>query len=310
MDRFRAMKLFVQLAEQGSFTRAAEQLDISKSLISKEISRLEADLGVRLLQRSTRRLQLTEIGEGYLQRCQKILRDVEDADSFAEQQRHHPAGRLRVNAPTFLGISVLSRTFADFMQAYPQVQLDIELSDNWLDMVEHGFDLSIRVASRPFDSAYVGRTITHFTSSICASPAYLASHPKIGRPADLKLHNCFTYTYYRGGDIWPLSIEGEDGVEISGTLRVNSSAFMRPAILRGLGIGFMPSFVCDADLAAGRMVEVLPRIKRPVLTMYALHPARQYVPPKVSAAIDFLQTWFKGDWKKRIGSGPEAFRTA
>lgn len=288
MDKFRAMQLYVRLAEVGSFTQLADELGTSKSLVSKEISRLEAALGARLLNRSTRRLQLTQTGEGYLERCRQILAQLEDADAFVQRSHDQPAGRLRINAPMALGVGELARAFSAFMQAYPAIELDVQLGDDWVDLVEHGFDLGLRAASRPFDSSYVGKPLTSFSYRVCASPAYVAQHEPIEGLDDLKRHNCFIYSYFRGRSEWPLGA----GVLVEGNLRVNSTLFMRQAILDGLGIGFLPDFVCGDDVHSGRLTELLATLPRPKLTLYAMYPARRFVPSKLTHCVSFLEDWF------------------
>lgn len=290
MDRLRAMQLFVRLADLGSFTRVAEEVGSSKSMVSKEITRLEKQLGTRLLNRSTRSLQLTHMGEGYLERCRQILLQVEDADGFIQDMQSRPTGKLRVNAPMGLGMTDLSRAFSAFMQTYPEIELDIQLSDDWVDLIEHGFDLGLRAASRPFDSSYIGKPIMRYAFRVCTSPAYLENHAPIKTPEDLTGHNCFVYSYFRGRNEWPLG----EGVHIQGNLRVNSTMFMKQFVLDGQGIGFIPDFICRDDLASGALVEVLEGVSRPGLDLYAIYPARQFVPPKITHCIRFLKEWFSG----------------
>lgn len=289
MDKLRAMHLFVRLADLGSFTQVAEQQNLSKSLISKEISRLEAQLGARLFHRSTRNLRLTPVGEGYLQRCRALLLQLEDAESYVQELQTGPRGRLKINAPMALGLTDLSRAFSAFMQAYPQIELDIHLGDESLDLVEHGFDLGFRASSRPLDCAFVGKPLIGFSYRVCAAPAYLQAHPPITRVHDLQRHNCFVYSYFQGKNVWPL----EDGIGIQGSLKVNSTLFMQQMIVDGLGIGFLPDFVCRQALASGQLVELLPQAPRPTLTLYALYPARHFVPPRLLQCITFLQHWFE-----------------
>jgi len=288
MDKLRAIQLFVRLADLGSFTRVAEQTNASKSMISKEISKLEDALGARLLHRSTRSVQLTHVGEGYLQRAREILGKLEDADSFVQDLQQHPKGKLKINAPMALGITDLSNLFADFMEAYPDIELDIHLGDESVDLVEQGFDLGFRASSRPIDSHYVGRPLTRFKYRVCVSADYIERHPDIKLPQDLKGHNCFVYSYFQGKNVWPL----EDGVTVQGNLRVNSTIFMMEAIKRGQGIGFIPDFVCRDAIAAGEVVEILPDAVKPNLTLYALYPARHFVPPKLIQCIEYLEGWF------------------
>jgi DNA-binding transcriptional LysR family regulator len=288
MDKLRAMQLFVRLADLGSFTKVAEQYSSSKSFVSKELSRLEAELGARLIHRSTRNLQLTPVGVGYVQHCRAILLQLEDAEAYVQNLQEQPRGKLRINAPMALGLTDLAHVFAAFMQAYPEIELDIQLSDEVIDLVEQGFDLGFRVSSRPFDSSFVGKALTEFSYRICAAPSYVKSHPAITSAQQLQEHNCFVYSYFQGKNIWPL----EDGIAIQGTLKVNSTMFMQQVISQGGGIGLLPDFVCREALSSGTLVELLADVARPKLTLYALYPARHFVPPKLLHCIAFLQDWF------------------
>jgi len=288
MDKLRAIQLFVRLADLGSFTRVAEQVNSSKSMISKEISRLEADLGTRLLHRSTRNVQLTHVGEGYLQRAREILSKLDDADNFVQDLQQNLRGKLKINAPMALGITDLSHLFADFMKANPEIELDIHLGDENIDLVEQGFDLGFRASSQPIDSNYVGRPLTRFTYKVCVSPDYFNTHPTITHPRDIKAHNCFIYSYFQGKNVWPI----EGGIEVTGNLRVNNTVFMMESIKQGLGIGFIPDFVCQQAIDSGQVVEVLPDSKKSLLTLYALYPVRKFVPPKLVQCIEYLEQWF------------------
>ena len=288
MDKLRAIQLFVRLADLGSFTRVAEQINSSKSMVSKEIGRLETELGTRLLHRSTRNVQLTHTGEGYLQRAREILAKLDDADNYVQDLQQNLRGKLKINAPMALGITDLSHLFADFMQANPEIELDIHLGDESIDLVEQGFDLGFRASSKPIDSSYVGRPLTKFTYKVCAAPDYLSRHPSISLPQDLKAHNCFIYSYFQGKNVWPI----EDGVSVKGNLRVNNTMFMMESIKKGLGIGFIPDFVCQQAIDSGQVVEVLADSHKPMLTLYALYPVRYFVPPKLVQCIQYLEQWF------------------
>ena len=288
MNKLRAIQLFVRLADLGSFTRVAEQTNSSKSMISKEIGRLEVELGARLLHRTTRNVQLTHVGEGYLQRAREILSKLDDADNFVQDLQKNIRGKLKINAPMALGITDLASLFTDFMLTYPDIELDIHLGDENVDLVEQGFDLGFRASSRPIDSNYVGRPLARFAYRVCASPAYLKLHPPINLPQDLKLHNCFVYSYFQGKNIWPI----EDGISVNGNLRVNNTMFMMDAIKRGLGLGFIPDFVCQEAIDTGEVVELLSQSKKPMLTLYALYPARHLVPAKLVQCIEYLEKWF------------------
>ncbi|ARU57217.1 LysR family transcriptional regulator [Oleiphilus messinensis] len=288
MNKLRAIKLFVRLVDLGSFASVADEINSTSSMVSKEISKLETDIGARLLHRSTRNLQLTSVGRGYLARCREIIAQMEDADAYVQQEQNNLQGLLKINAPMVLGLIDLGKVFADFMQMYPQVTLDIHLGDESLDLVEHGFDLGFRASSRPLDSNYIGKPLKSFTYQVCASPEYLSRHPDIQTERDLIDHNCFIYSYFKGGNEWPIN----NGIHISGNLKVNSTLFMRDAIEAGLGIGFLPSFVAEQSLQNGTLVEILNATEKPTLTLYALYPNRKFVPPILAKCIEFLGDWF------------------
>lgn len=288
MDKLRAIQWFVDLADLGSFTEVAAARRASKSMVSKEISQLEADLGARLLHRSTRKVALTAVGEGYLQHCRELLLKLSDAESFVQDAQGSLKGRLRISAPMSLGLTDLSRAFADFMALYVDVHLDIHFGDEPTDLVEQGFDLCFRAASRPFDTSYIGKPIATFGMQVCASPRYLKNAKSIEKSEDLKHHNCFIYTYFRGKDVWPIG----ESVQVSGTLRINNTPAMLEFVKAGLGLGLFPEFVVRRVLAEGAVVEVLPNEPKPQLTVYALYPARHHVPPKLTRLIEFLEEWF------------------
>lgn len=289
MDKFKAMQYFVRVADLGSFSKVAEQSGVSKSMLSKQISGLEAELGARLLQRTTRRLQLTQLGEDYLQRCREILRQLEDTEAHIQEQQQQPKGKLRINAAMALGLTSLAPAFAEFMRQYPDIELDIQLSDEAQDLLEHNFDLGLRVASQPFDSGYVGKAITQFNYTICASPAYLQQNGAINRPEDLLNHQCFEYSYFRSKNLWPV---GEAGVPIGGSLKANSSVFLLDMVKQGMGVGFIPRFISHPALESGEVIEVLAAEPKPLMTLYALYPVRHFAPPRLTCFIAFLQQWF------------------
>lgn len=288
MNMLRALELFVRLADLGSFTAVAEEQGSSKSFVSKEISRLEKELGARLIQRSTRNIQLTQIGEDYLSTCREVIIKLEEASARVTNNQVEPVGRLKINAPMALGLTELAAMFSDFMLQYPGIELDIHLGDEAIDLVEHGFDVGFRATSTVLDSNYIGRPLTNFRYHICAAPEYLKCHTQIQKSSDLAEHNCFFYSYFQNKNVWPVG----RGVPIRGNLKVNSTPFMLEVVKRGLGLGFIPDFVCREALASGEVVEVLPKLKRPLLTLYVLYPARKYVPLKLQCCIEFMDRWF------------------
>ena len=286
------MEAFVRVAELGSFTRVAEQRNTSKSQISKEISALEASLSVRLLHRTTRNIGLTPEGETYLLHCREILQKIEHADTLVLDQQSKPSGKLKINAPMALGLTHLAKLFSDFMKAYPDIELDVHLGDEPVDLVEQGFDLGFRASSQILDSNYVGRPLRDFSYHVCASPTYIKNNEPIQKPSDLKNHNCFIYSYFQGKAEWPI----DKGISVAGTLQVNSTIFLMEMIKQGLGIGLIPEFVCSDELKAGSVVSLLEDIERPTLTLYALYPARNFVPSKLKLSIEFLEAWFEENY--------------
>lgn len=289
MNKLRGIHLFSRLADLGSFAAVGKEMGVTPSMVSKEIQKLEQDIGAQLLHRSTRSIQLTHIGQGYLNHCREILAQVKDADAYVQQMQNSMQGSLRINVPMVLGMTDLGLVLSDYMKAFPEVKLDIHLGDESLDLLEHGFDLGFRASSKTFESNYIGKGLKAFTYHVCASAEYLTKHPPIESPADLQHHNCFVYSYFRGGNEWPVG----GGVRIEGSLRVNNTLFMRDAVEAGLGVGFLPSFVATPGLQSGRLQEVLADYKKPKLTLYALYPNRKHTPPILAKCIDFLGAWFE-----------------
>ena len=289
MNKLRGMFLFSRLADLGSFAAVAQEIGTTASMVSKEIQKLEQDIDARLLHRSTRSIQLTNIGQGYLSRCREILSQVNDADAYVKQMQTSMQGTLKINIPMTLGITDLGLVLSDYMRAYPKVKLDIHLGDENLDLVEHGFDLGFRASSKTFDSNYIGKPLKQFSYHICGSQEYLAHHSTIKTPNDLKQHNCFVYSYFRGGNEWPIN----EGIKIAGNLKANNTLFIKDAVEAGCGIAFLPSFVASPSLENGRLVEVLADHHKPQLTLYALYPNRKYTPPILDKCIEFIDEWFK-----------------
>jgi len=288
MDRLGAMEIFIRLAELGSFTAVANEMNTSKSKVSKEFGRLEEHIGARLLHRSTRHLRLTSLGEVYLQKCKNIIKEVDEAQSFIQLLQQKPTGKLKVSMPMALGLTQLSSAFSDFMRAYPDIELQVHLSDDSVDLIEQAFDVGLRAASTTFDSNYIGKRLTEFSYKVVASQQYLDMHPAIKTPDDLAHHNCFVYSYFRKKNFWPLG----EGVAISGSLKVNSTIFMMDLVKNDLGIGFIPDFVCCEAVDKGEVVSILPDYQRPKLTLYAMYPARHYMPITLRHFIDFMEHWF------------------
>jgi len=302
MDRFREMEAFVAVVEAGSFVAAGESLRVSKAAVSRAVLDLETRLGARLLQRTTRRLSITEAGRAYYEHCKQILAELEEADSAVGAVTGHAVGRLRINAPLSFGIRHLSPVWGEFMARYPQVTLEIDLSDRIVDVVEEGFDAVIRI-SRMVDSTLIHRRLATTRIIPCASPAYIAAQGCPMRPQELSDHHIIGYDYAAHGDMW--RFDGPDGPEEILTkprARANNGDTCRGLALAGQGVVLQPDFMISEDLAAGTLVPVLPGYAGNEIGIYVVYPSRKHLSVKVRALVDFLAEAFaEPSWKNAKG---------
>lgn len=293
MDRFKEMQAFAAVADAGSFVRAAEALQVSKTAVSRLIGDLEARLGVRLLHRTTRRLSLTAEGEVFHARCKALTADVEEAEAEVTARAGEAVGQLRLNVPVSFGLMHLAPLWPAFLQQHPKVTLDVTLADRIIDLVDEGYDLAVRIAQLPA-SSLVSRKIASTRLVLCASPEYLRRHGEPSHPADIARHTVFTYTLLATGDTW--NFEGPDGpveVKVTPRLRSNNGDTCCAAALQHQGIVLQPSFMVSHHLRAGALVEVLPQYRSLELGVYAVYASRRHVTPKVRVVIDFLVDAFR-----------------
>lgn len=294
MDRLAMLEVFVAVAERGSFTRAAEELGLSNSAVSKHVMALEERLGARLLNRTTRRVSLTEVGQGYVERARAILADLEEADAAAGSLNDEARGTLKLSAPFSFSERHLGGVLADFMAAHPRLEVDLSLNDRFVDIVDEGFDLAIRIGALR-DSSLKARRLAPVRRVLAASPAYVEKAGPLETPDDLAAHTCLRYSI--SGDTWELEREGEAGriaarIRAAGPLRVNNGDMLRDVALRGGGIANLPTFIIGEDLAAGRLVRVLPGWCASTIAMYAVYPPGRALSAKVRLLIDFLAEKF------------------
>lgn len=289
MDRLAMMEAFVRVAELRSFSAAALRLRRSKSLVSRQVAALETELGVRLLHRTTRALTLTEAGQGYFARATDILADVEEADRCVTELQAAPRGHLRVDAPTSFGVLHLVPAITGFFCRYPEIDIDLSLTDRFIDLVDEGVDVAIRIG-RLADSSLVARRIAPARRVICGSPTYLEAFGRPQTPDDLKNHRCLAYTNMTLAQDWPLvAADGRPWpVEIAGRLRINNGDALRAAALRGLGLVSLPSFIVGADIQSGSLVSVLSDYLNQDMAIHAVYPHARHLSPKVRAFVDFL----------------------
>lgn len=293
MDRFTLMETFVEVAETEGFSAAARELRKSKSAVSKYISALEEQLGARLLNRTTRRLHLTEEGKAYYQRCKRILADVSEAEEAVSQMQGTPRGTLKINAPMSFGYRHLAPAVADFLQTYPEIEVDMTMNDRFVDVIDEGYDLAVRIG-RLGDSSLVARKLAPARMALCGSPAYFKKHGRPQTPEGLKEHHCLRYAYAPSVDGWRFM--GEDGVEksipVAGRFRVNNGDAMRELVLAGVGLAILPTFIIGPDLQTGALQTVLGDRLHPEPNIYAVYPENRHLSIKVRAFIDFLAARF------------------
>jgi DNA-binding transcriptional LysR family regulator len=304
MENLTDIAVFVRVVESSSFTAAADKLGLARSVVSKRVTRLEERLGVRLLNRTTRRLSLTEAGAALFEQSWPALARIEDAELEVTRLQTEPRGNLKVSAPMTFGILHLAPLLPEFLERYPGVQMDLRLDDRFVDLVAEGFDLAIRIAMLA-DSTLVARRLAPSRMAVCASPEYWRRHGVPQTPEDLRAHNCISYIYTRTPDVWEFSTQAGDTitVPIRGNLRLNNGLVERTAAVDGVGVAIMPTFYVGEDLQAGRLQPVLTDYPLPELSISAVYPQRKHLSPKVRAFIDFLSETFRPEpyWDRFLG---------
>lgn len=293
MDRFLEMQTFCAVVDAGSFVGAADALEMSKAAVSRHVGSLEQRLGVRLLHRTTRRLSLTAEGELFEARSRDILGSLDNAEAELSTHSATVRGLLRVNAPFTFGVLHLAPLWGEFRERHPELELDVTLADRLVDPVEEGFDVAIRIIAALAPSTLVSRRLATTQLVPCASPRYLDTHGTPRTPADLARHDVIAYSYFATRDEW--HFEGPGGhvsVRTRASFQSNSGDTCRAAALADQGIILQPRFLVGDDLAAGRLVALLPEYSAAELGIYALYPSRKHVAPKVRALIDFLSQYF------------------
>lgn len=287
MDRLESMRIFVRVVEMGSFSAVAQQLNVARSVVTRQVAALEAHLDAKLLARSTRRLSLTSAGASYLEKCREILNLVEAAEAGLTDERQAPRGHIRITLPLSFGIRQLMPLFGDFMSANPEVSLELDFSDRRTNLVEGSFDLAIRISDR-LDPGDVARKIASSQGLIAAAPAYLARHGRPAHPRDLLQHECFGYLLASRSS-WSFVVEGEmQWFPVSGRLQANSGDALLAAAIQGLGITRTPTFIAERAVREGKLEVILAEFPTPELGIYAVFPGNRYVPHRVRALVEFL----------------------
>lgn len=289
MDKFESLRAFTQVVAAGGFAAAARQMGQSRSAVNKLVMNLEDDLKVQLLHRTTRKVTPTPTGQAFYDRCLGILADLEEAERAVSQLQQEPRGQLRVNAPMSFGTLHLAPAIADFLHQYPDLQVELRLSDRFIDPVDEGFDLTVRIAP-PVDSpSLITHSLCPAPVILCAAPSYLGQHPLPQEPQDLSQHPCLIYGPLTRQHHWSLlGPTARHRVPVNGPLWTNNGEAILAAAVGGLGIALLPRFIVAAALATGQLQQVLPAYQAPELSICLLYPVNRHLSTKVRLLTEFL----------------------
>lgn len=290
MDTLRAMQIYIAVVEAGSFVAAADRLDTSNAAVSRHVAALEDHLGARLLNRTTRRLSMTDIGQEFFNRAQAILGDVADAVAIAGQNSAKPSGQLRISAPLSFGVSKLSQWLPGFVARYPDLKLDIDLSDRLVDLANEGIDVAVRIGRQAASTNVISRRLGSISAEICASPDYLRRRGTPTSPQELLEHQTTSFSYLATGDSWTLTnSQGRtETVRIRPSIYANNGDILGKLAVHGYGIIMQPSFVVEEDIATGRLVRILGDWSVEGLNLYVIYLSRKFLSAKVRAFVDHL----------------------
>lgn len=293
MDHLADLAVFARVVELESFSAAAAALALSKSAVSKQVSRLEQRLGTQLLQRTTRKLSLTETGRIVLDHAQRVLLEAEAVDAAVQNLQALPRGLLRVNLPMSFGLAYVAPLLPELLALCPELKVDLTFNDRTIDLLEEEVDVAIRIGANLSDSTLTARRLAPVRPITCAAESYLRKAGVPLKPDDLRQHECLLYKYLPEPETW--RYEGPGGpyaVKVSGRLTTNNGDSLRNAAMAGHGIARLPSFIVGPDIAAGRLVPLLEAYEPAPLGIYAVYPAQRYLTPKVRAFIDFYASRF------------------
>jgi DNA-binding transcriptional LysR family regulator len=288
MDRLTSLTAFVRVVDSGGFSAAGRRLEMSTTMVSNHVRALEERLGARLLNRTTRKVSLTEVGKVYYDRATQILADIEQADDVAGALQSTPRGTLRIYTGTHI-VPFVAPVVDEFLDRYPDVKVDLNMGERLIDVIDEGFDVAIRLTPPP-DSSLIVRSLATWRHVLCCSPSYLDRHGRLQQLSELTGHNCVRHALYPFGDEWHF-VDRKDlpaNVRVSGNLITNSAEMLRRAALDGTGVALMAGFMIHDDLEAGRLVRLLPEFRPVELTMNAVYPHRHHLSAKVRTFIDLL----------------------
>jgi DNA-binding transcriptional LysR family regulator len=292
MDRFASMAIFVKAVELGSFSAAADALSMSSQLVGKHVQMLEQHLNVRLLNRTTRRQSLTDFGKTFYERARNILAEVEAAEDLAAETRIAPRGRLRVNAPVTFGVHALAPRLPEYLKVFPEIAIDLRLSNRFVDLTDEGYDVVFRVGELA-DSGLIARVLEPYRLILCAAPSYLAARGRLKSPMDLGHHDCLGFAFREMESRW--EFDGPDGrvsVSVSSRVVMDSGEALLATALAGVGVMLQPAEMVLSEITAGRLVALLPEYRRPSLPFHVLYAPDRRPTPKLRSFIDFVASVF------------------
>lgn len=289
MDQLGAIRAFVLVVQTGSFSAAGREQGTSQATISKKVAALEALMGVKLLTRTSRELSLTEVGQEYFQRCVSILSELDEAESNARSQMGRPTGQLRVSAPVVFGRKFIAPVLAEFLRDYPELKVDLHLSDNHVDLIAERIDIAIR-AKQLEDSTLVARHLFHNPMVLVAAPSYLEENQTPTTPTQLTSHNCILYSMQKSINVWHFNQNEQSfAIPVSGSCRCDNGDVILQLAIDGVGIAQLPVWMVSEFIESGQLVTVLDEFEVNPLPFNAVYPQNRYVPLKVRSFIDFLK---------------------
>ncbi len=296
MSHFEEIKAFTQIVEAGSITAAAERLSLAKSAVSRRLSELEQRLGVELFHRTTRKMILTDSGQGFYIRSSRILADLEEAENAVSQAHQELSGELRVAAPLSFGVMHLGPAITEFQKLHPAIRFDIDFNDRQIDLIQEGFDVGIRIADLE-DSSLIARKLASNSVVVCASPDYLEKHGTPTTPEELSDHNCLTYSYLSNPNQWNfIDMLGQvQTIRIKNSMQSNSGNYLRDAAIAGLGILRQPTFIAYDAIKKKELVPILQDYEIPRVNAYAIYPPTRHLSQRVRTFIDFLVDRYAGE---------------
>lgn len=306
MDRLSAMRTFRTVVETGGFSAAARRLGISKAAVSKQVAELEAHFGTALLHRTTRRLNATDAGRRYFDSCVHLLDELAEIEAEVRNLQAEPSGRLRISAPISFGNAVLGPVICDLAQRYPKLELQVELNDRFVDLIEEGFDLALRIRTDLPDSSLIARRICTITRSVCAAPGYLKRMGTPKAPEELKSHACLIYSLSTSPFDWKFRIGNKIvAVRVNGSIRSNNGQFLMSFLRAGLGIALLPDFTVGGDIHSGKLRRILEDYPPEPHDLYVVYPANRHQSPKLRAFMEVATRHLSGSSGRAHQQGRE-----